>query len=564
MFDKIWRKLTESKKNGKTISESVAQTKPKSAAKASANLASAYRKLAQKNTPKPQIQPAAPIETQSRQRQLPYSQWRQLMQSLFAGRKLEETRIDGSLILSRLCLRYLPDNLSVQGDLDLRQCQRLQKLGRNLQVTASLYIGGKAPKPPWWEQWQKDVAVSGEADHLSRDRHCPLPALPAGMVIGKNLQIHNCDWLSQIPDDLHLGESLIIVGCRRLKQLPDPLEIKGNLILSGLKSLQALPQNIHVHQNMILMGGAIAELPAGLRIDGDLHIQSCLRLRSLPQRLKLAGSLIINRCLFLRLPEAMQIGADLCISRCPHLVETPAELSVSGNVTIAQCNSLAKVTSGIQIGGNLNLLHCKRLTSLPDNLAVPGAINLTGCSSLAQLPADLNLGNHYLALNLSGCTALRHLPENIKGNGGIELYNSGLESLPDRLVRQVTLRWRGVAVESDLIFNPETLPPEQILGQRNSELRRVLLERVGIDKVLAEAGAKELDSDTDCGGPRKLVVVKLPTLSRENLVYLVCRCPSSGRQYMLRVPPNTQNCHEAAAWIAGFENPDEYRPYQET
>jgi hypothetical protein len=29
---------------------------------------------------------------------------------------------------------------------------------------------------------------------------------------------------------------------------------------------------------------------------------------------------------------------------------------------------------------------------------------------------------------------------------------------------------------------------------------------------------------------------------------------------VLRVPPWTRTCREAAAWIAGFEDPDEYQP----
>jgi len=44
----------------------------------------------------------------------------------------------------------------------------------------------------------------------------------------------------------------------------------------------------------------------------------------------------------------------------------------------------------------------------------------------------------------------------------------------------------------------------------------------------------------------------------------VRRCPSTGRKYLLRVPPHIADCRAAAAWLAGFNNPDEYRPVQET
>ena len=570
MFAKIWQMITGSKKSGKTKREPVSKPKP-TTPRVSSELASAYRKLAKSKTPKlmPQQATITVVTPEQRQKRLlPYPQWQKLVRSLFSGHELDGANIDGTLVLSRLRLRYLPDNLSIQGDLDLRQCQRLRKLGANLKVEGNLYIGGKAPKPWWWERWQKEIATTGEPDHLSRDRYCPLSALPPGMVIAKNLQIHDCDWLSELPGDLKVGGSLILAGCRRLKKLPDNLEIKGNMVLSGLKSLQALPQNIHVHKNLILMGVPISELPAGLRVEGGLYIQSCLRLSGLPDGLKVRGNLVIHRCLFQQLAEKMQIGANLRIARCPHLTNTPTELVVAGNVIISECNSLATITPGIEIGHDLLLLSCTSLTSLPDGLKVHGTLNLAGCSSLAQLPANLDLGSalayNYPALYLRGCTALQHLPDDMKVNSSIDIADSGLQDLPDNLVRQVKIRWRGVTVDPDLIFRPEKLRPEQILGQHNSELRRVLIERVGVDKVLAKANAKILACDADPGGPRTLVSLRLPGQSRENMVYLVCRCPSSARQYMLRVPPNIISCHEAAAWIAGFENPDEYNPYQET
>ena len=72
----------------------------------------------------------------------------------------------------------------------------------------------------------------------------------------------------------------------------------------------------------------------------------------------------------------------------------------------------------------------------------------------------------------------------------------------------------------------------------------------------------ELDKDSDAGGVRRLLRVEFA--GDEPLVCLNVFCPSTGRQYMLRVPPQMRHCHAAAAWIAGFDNPDEYQPVQET
>ncbi|ULH16181.1 hypothetical protein MF271_06080 [Deinococcus sp. KNUC1210] len=50
----------------------------------------------------------------------------------------------------------------------------------------------------------------------------------------------------------------------------------------------------------------------------------------------------------------------------------------------------------------------------------------------------------------------------------------------------------------------------------------------------------------------------------ESLVALNMQCPSTGRSYFIRVPPSTTTCHQAAAWIAGFDDPAQYRPVMES
>jgi hypothetical protein len=79
---------------------------------------------------------------------------------------------------------------------------------------------------------------------------------------------------------------------------------------------------------------------------------------------------------------------------------------------------------------------------------------------------------------------------------------------------------------------------------------------------MKETQAEVLDNDMDPGGPRELLRVELP--GDEPLVTLSCFCPSTGRQYFLRVPPDIGSCRQAGAWIAGFDDPDEYQPLQET
>jgi hypothetical protein len=126
----------------------------------------------------------------------------------------------------------------------------------------------------------------------------------------------------------------------------------------------------------------------------------------------------------------------------------------------------------------------------------------------------------------------------------------------------VQLRWRGVIVDERIAFYPETITAQQILEERNVERRRVLLERLGYERFLLEAQVQVLSQDQDAGGERRLLHV--PLQNDEPLVCLEVRCPSTDRRYLIRVPPTMCQCHQAAAWIAGFDNPDHYRPLIET
>src|SRR5581483_7212911 len=98
--------------------------------------------------------------------------------------------------------------------------------------------------------------------------------------------------------------------------------------------------------------------------------------------------------------------------------------------------------------------------------------------------------------------------------------------------------------------------------ERNAERRRVLLDRYGYGRFLQDSDAEILDADRDPGGERQLLRVKLK--DDEDLVAMSCFCPSTQRQYIIRVPPATQSCRHAAAWIAGFDDPNDYRPILET
>ena len=159
-------------------------------------------------------------------------------------------------------------------------------------------------------------------------------------------------------------------------------------------------------------------------------------------------------------------------------------------------------------------------------------------------------------MDISDCVNLTTLPLGLHVTHWIELAGSGITRLPKG--HGFVLRWRGVQVSDRLAFEPKLMTGQDILNTENAELRRVLIERLGYERFLQQVGGVIRDADTDKGGDRQLVCVALE--DDEPLMVLRVTCPSTGHIHILRVPPDMRSCHQAAAWIAGFDNPDDYQP----
>ncbi|MBP5976253.1 hypothetical protein HW132_26865 [Brasilonema sp. CT11] len=187
-----------------------------------------------------------------------------------------------------------------------------------------------------------------------------------------------------------------------------------------------------------------------------------------------------------------------------------------------------------------------------DGMRVLGHLNLSGASAVYNLPENLTCES----LDISDCVNLTTLPKGLHVTYWIELAGSGITSLP--VGHGFVLRWRGVQVSDRIAFESQSITGQDILNVENVELRRVLIERLGYETFLQQVGGLIRDRDTDAGGERQLVYI--PFEDDEPLMVLKVTCPSTGHTHILRVPPYMRSCHQAAAWIAGFTNPDDYHP----
>ena len=314
-------------------------------------------------------------------------------------------------------------------------------------------------------------------------------------------------------------------------------------------------------QRVLPLDAPARPLPAAFpaRMSVDLLDLTGSEIRDLPPGLK-AYELLLSDTPIEMLPVGLQVRSRLELLLCNRLQSLPAGLK-AGSLNLRGCTELRRLPENMDVGF-LDLRGCHAFEGWPQMANIRGGrLLLGGCTALRELP---NYLQRLSALDVSDCVNLTSLPDQLVVTGWIDIAHSGLRdesALPPGL-RTTQLRWSGVNIDRRIAFHPEQITIDEVLSERNTERRRVLLDRYGLSRFLEDAESERLDADSDPGGPRQLLRIALD--DDEPLVALACSCPSTGRQYMLRVPPQTKTCHQAAAWMAGFDNPDDYRPAIET
>jgi hypothetical protein len=134
--------------------------------------------------------------------------------------------------------------------------------------------------------------------------------------------------------------------------------------------------------------------------------------------------------------------------------------------------------------------------------------------------------------------------------------------------------WHGVSVEPWVITDPDRITTEAIDLERNAEVRRVLVERFGPERLVREGGARLVHED-ETGRLWRRDVDRIqraaspwwrPTEEPVVMVEVRNATPEpdgSRKTYYLRVPPTMTTAREAVAWTFGLGTVD-YRPAAET
>lgn len=136
--------------------------------------------------------------------------------------------------------------------------------------------------------------------------------------------------------------------------------------------------------------------------------------------------------------------------------------------------------------------------------------------------------------------------------------------------------WHGVTVPADVILKPQDITVERIKGERNVEVRRVMLERYGFERFVADCGAKMIHKDEfgelyrqDLEGDEPLTMVRVRNSTPEP--------DGTFKHYFLAVHPELRpllggdtygepqelTARNAVASTFGLRG-EEYKPGQET
>ncbi|HLY31217.1 MAG TPA: hypothetical protein VKQ36_09310 [Ktedonobacterales bacterium] len=380
-----------------------------------------------------------------------------------------------------------------------------------------------------------------------------LTRLPENLEVSV-LNLYSCDQLRALPRGLRCEE--LIIRNSALTWLPQDLHVSKTLILEQCPYLESLPYGLRVQRLTLRRCKSIKRLPYGFQVGESLDIEDCANLESLPTQLKLHSLTLLECDKIALLPSDLQVSSRLIVRDCVSLESVPP-LTMEA-LDLIRCLSLRELPDGLRVR-SLNVSGCVALERWPGD-GIPGLrrLSMRGCIRLRSLPPGVWRLDE---LDIRDCESLRALPERLRIMRSLDIGGAPLRSLPlsDRGFR---LRWRGVPISGRIIFHPETITVEEALAEPDVEVRRVMLERMGYERFLHAAGARARHQDEDAGGMRQLLELSLP--GDEPLVCLAVRDPSTGKQYLIRVPPWMRTCHQAAAWIAGFDDPDDYYPVAET
>ncbi len=118
----------------------------------------------------------------------------------------------------------------------------------------------------------------------------------------------------------------------------------------------------------------------------------------------------------------------------------------------------------------------------------------------------------------------------------------------------------GVSVDRNVVDNPSAIYPAVALGHPNAEVRRILIEQIGYERLVSEFPQHRISDEF---GTLWRIPAPDEALTLVEVANATTEPDGTRRRYFLRVSPDVQTPREAVAWTFGID-PDEYSPLYES
>jgi hypothetical protein len=99
---------------------------------------------------------------------------------------------------------------------------------------------------------------------------------------------------------------------------------------------------------------------------------------------------------------------------------------------------------------------------------------------------------------------------------------------------------------------PSLWQPQWLLEEENAELRRVLIEGIGYERICSELQAESLDTW------REYELLRIDNADIEPILLAKMTCPSTGFVHVHRVPPESRTAREAITWVNHGVDPESF------
>ncbi|MEG4217233.1 leucine-rich repeat domain-containing protein [Microcoleus sp. Pol14C6] len=100
--------------------------------------------------------------------------------------------------------------------------------------------------------------------------------------------------------------------------------------------------------------------------------------------------------------------------------------------------------------------------------------------------------------------------------------------------------------------HPNQWQSQWLLAEDNAEVRRVLIEAIGYERICQELQARQIDIW------QEYALLQIDNADVEPICLLKMICPSTGFIHALRVPPNLTSAREAIRWVNWDIDPEEF------